>query len=304
MSKSRDDKLRRLTRELAHGRLKTAREFFGETAGPAPPESAASDGRKAPGPAEPAPMPLIDVCPGEEISIVTPLGDMPCWLVRKTLSDVTPDDLTAQHDFDTVLRGSRQRFDEIEAPAALCHIADGRPEDVLFMDTETCGFSGCPIFLMGLMFCRDGELVFEQYFARNYVEEPPILQAFADHLARHRVLVTFNGKSYDMSMIRDRSIFHGLSLPDEPPHLDLLHASRRRWKNELPNCKLQTLEQYVCGRPRHGDIPGSQIPDAYHRFVQTTDARAVRDILHHNLLDLLTMAELVTALLTSTQRDA
>jgi hypothetical protein len=229
---------------------------------------------------------------------------MPCWLVRGTLADAAPDCLDAQADYVAVLRGARQRFDETEAPAALCHIADGGPEDVLFMDTETCGFVGCPIFLVGMMFCRDGQLVFEQFLARTYAEEPPILQVFADRLADHRVLVTFNGKRYDMNMIRDRSIFHGLPLGDEPPHLDLLYAARRRWKRDLPNCKLQTLERFICGRTRHGDIPGSRIPDAYHQFVQNADAASVRDILHHNLLDLLTMAELVTALLTSTQRHA
>lgn len=301
MSEKRNDILRQLTEKLARSRLQTAREFFDAPACRSDPAAAPADPPSRPLAREP--LTLEQACPGEETTLATPLGNMPCYLVRKTLADVAPDSLDIQRDYDAVLRGARQRFDEIQAPAALCHLADGSPEDALFMDTETCGFSGCPIFLVGLMFCRNGELIFEQYFARHYAEEPPILQVFADRLAQHRVLVTFNGKSYDMNMIRDRCIFHGLSLGDEPPHLDLLHASRRRWKHELPNCKLQTLERHICGRARHGDIPGSQIPDAYHQYVQTADARAVRDILHHNLLDLLTMAQLVTALLTSTQRD-
>ncbi|MBS3821695.1 MAG: hypothetical protein GVY16_10450 [Planctomycetes bacterium] len=299
MGESRDEKLRRLTRDLARGRLKTAREFFADGK-----RSASGQPRQPQTAAETPPsLPLGEACSGAEHRIATPLGEMPCWLVRRRLAELSPDDLAAQSDYVSVLRGARQRFDEIEAPAALCHVADGGPEDVLFMDTETCGFSGCPIFLVGVMFCRNGQLIFEQFLARDYAEEPPILQAFADHLASHRVLVTFNGKSYDMNMIRDRSVFHGLSLPEEPPHLDLLHASRRRWKRDLPNCRLQTLERFICGRRRQGDIPGSQIPDAYHQFVQTADASAVRDILHHNLLDLLTMVELLTALLTNTQRD-
>ena len=100
-------------------------------------------------------------------------------------------------------------------------------------------------------------------------------------------------------MIRDRCAFHRLEIDDaRVPHLDLLYESRRRWKGKLPNCRLQTLETHLCGRRRYGDIPGWAIPDAYHRFVDTGDARQVRDILHHNLLDLLTMAQVLTIVLT------
>jgi uncharacterized protein YprB with RNaseH-like and TPR domain len=66
----------------------------------------------------------------------------------------------------------------------------------------------------------------------------------------------------------------------------------------LPDCRLQTLEVFLCNRRRTGDVPGSEIPAAYHRFVSTGDARLLRDILHHNFLDLFTMAELVPKLLS------
>ncbi|HUS47402.1 MAG TPA: ribonuclease H-like domain-containing protein, partial [Phycisphaerae bacterium] len=66
----------------------------------------------------------------------------------------------------------------------------------------------------------------------------------------------------------------------------------------VPNCRLKTLESLLCGRYRPGDIPGSAIPDAYHGFVETGDARAIRDIVHHNMLDMLTMAQLLCVLLT------
>jgi uncharacterized protein YprB with RNaseH-like and TPR domain len=102
-----------------------------------------------------------------------------------------------------------------------------------------------------------------------------------------------------MTMIRDRSVFHGVELPaKEPPHLDLLQEARKRWRGRVPNCRLQTLEQLFCGRARHGDIPGAAIPDAYHRFVSGGVARQLADIIHHNRLDLLTMAELLHLVLT------
>jgi len=228
----------------------------------------------------------------------TPAGGRPCWLVRKRLIEVDGEAVAIARDYAAVLRGARQRFDELQASAALCHAADARPEDLLFVDIETCGLFGAGIFLVGLMSYADGGLLFDQYFARDYAQEAAILQAFAARCGAAGVLVSFNGKTFDMNMIRERSAFHAVELPCPiPPHLDLLHESRRRWRGKLPNCRLQTLETHLCGRRRVGDIPGWAIPDAYHRFVDTGDARQVRDILHHNLLDLLTMAQLLTAIL-------
>ncbi len=249
------------------------------------------------GPSEPPrPMALDEACGGEAAADA---HGRPCWLIRRTLADIEGESSALAAEYARVLRGARQRFDELEVSPALCHVADARPEDLLFMDTETCGLAGAMIFLVGLMRFTDGRLVFEQWLARDYSEEAAILQAFADRCGRAGVLVTFNGKSFDMTQIRDRWVFHAIEPPwVEPPHLDLLHESRRRWKGQLKRFNLQTLERHFCGRHRTGDIPGAAIPAAYHDFVATGDARRMKDILHHNLLDLLTMAHLVTILLT------
>jgi uncharacterized protein YprB with RNaseH-like and TPR domain len=270
-----------------------------EPAAAAPPPPAAAS---APVPQSLAPQTLDQVCPGREDG-AGPRG--PHWHIRRDLGQVAPDSLDVARQYCNVMRGARQRFDELEASPGVCRLSDCGPEDLLFMDTETCGLSGCAIFLVGVMSCADGRLVFEQLFARDYSEEAAILDAFVGRARDKRLLVTFNGKAFDMNLIHERAAFHGLDTWGlDLPHLDLLHESRRRWKKRLPNCKLQTLERHLCNRRRVGDIPGSAIPDAYHQYVRTADARRIGDNLHHNLLDLLTMAELVTALLTGADVDA
>ena len=96
-------------------------------------------------------------------------------------------------------------------------------------------------------------------------------------------------------MVADRSrrhlFFRGQRLPS-PTHLDMLHLARRRWKKELPDCKLQTLEQRICGRFRVGDIPGSLIPAAYKDYVRTGVEREMDEILLHNAVDLVTLLDL------------
>ncbi len=248
------------------------------------------------------PVPLTEICDGSEAAVQTPAGAVCCYLVRRGLQEAAPDSAAIAREYSAVLRGARQRFDDdaaLGASSALCHAADAGPGDLLFLGIESCRPVGTVIFLIGMMQHIDGRLVFEQCLARDPREEPAILQVFADRYAEARVLVTFNGQARDMSMIRRRSAFHGIELPRRrTPHLDLLRESRRRWRGDVPDFRLQTLQRHVCGRLRVGDIPASEIPRAYQRFVAAGDAGPIGDILHHNVLDLLTMAQLVVAILT------
>ena len=301
MSESRKKKLQMLLRSPSRRDLAEVQRILRETKSPREADEgseAATGAARSKGPV--APLTIVEACPGIEYTVPTATGDGRCWLIRRELHEFFPDSVPGARRCVEVLRGARQHFDELSASPALCHTANARPEDLLFMDIETCGLAGASIFLIGVMFfADDGRCIFEQYLARTYAEEAAILQAFSDHLADAGVLVTFNGKAFDMTMIRERSAFHAVELPQrQEPHLDLLHESRRRWRGQLPNCRLQTLERHLCSRHRQGDIPGAEIPDAYHHFVRTGDARRVRDILHHNLLDLLTMGDLLTAILT------
>lgn len=230
--------------------------------------------------------------PGNELS--TSVG--PCWLIRRPLSELWPNasryldragELAAQFTATTP-------YDE-SIRADIAAFCAAFPQRVATLDIETCGLAGSSVFLIGLLHSQAGELCVSQFWARNYAEERPLLAAVRDLLAHQQVLVTFNGKSFDWPQIRDRSTLHERdpAAADDPlVHFDLLHHARRRWRYVLPNCKLQTLERYICGRQRAGDIPGRDIPHAYHHYVRTGDMNDVQAILHHNALDLVTLLQL------------
>ncbi len=182
-------------------------------------------------------------------------------------------------------------------------LAETSPEGLLYVDIEATGLSaGTPLFLVGTLTFSEGGFRIRQLLARDYTEEAALLAYFSHILEAARVVVSFNGKSYDLPYIRDRSIFHGIPFRLHQAHVDLLHEARRRWRKRLHNCKLQTLERYICRRVRYDDIPGAEIPDAYHRFVQTGNAVQMREILHHNALDLITMAEVLVVMLEGQDR--
>ncbi|UCF78526.1 MAG: ribonuclease H-like domain-containing protein [Candidatus Eiseniibacteriota bacterium] len=168
----------------------------------------------------------------------------------------------------------------------------------VFLDIESTGLFNCPTFLVGIMFLSGDDFVIRQLFARDYSEEKCLVEAVSDLLGGFEAVITFNGKSYDLPFMADRAVYHGTRFSNHMFHFDLLHHSRRHWRGTLPNCRLQTLELYVCRRRRVGDIPGSEIPNVYHTYVRTGDPYLLVPVFHHNVLDLITMSELLAELMS------
>ena len=200
-----------------------------------------------------------------------------------------------------LLDAFRRRFEDPETPLLdrLHTISRHRPlrhDDILFVDIETTGLGSTPLFLIGVLAWEGEGMSTWQFLARDYSEESAVISLFSDRLARGKLLVSFNGKSFDLPYIRTRAVATGVRLAAEPGHFDLLHEARRVWGRRMPDCKLQTLERHLCRRTRTGDIPGAEIPEAYHTFVRTGDAAQMAQIIEHNRLDLITMAELLVRL--------
>ena len=164
---------------------------------------------------------------------------------------------------------------------------------VCFLDLETTGLTSSPVFLIGMLLYREGEMICRQLLARTYAEEVSIVGSFAATAAETDLYVTFNGKSFDVPYLRARAAATGNRLPEVDQHIDLLHVARRCYRGRLPDCRLQTLERHVCGRLRGPDVPGSEIPAVYHEFVRTKDATVVAQVLRHNFFDLVTLADLM-----------
>jgi uncharacterized protein YprB with RNaseH-like and TPR domain len=173
----------------------------------------------------------------------------------------------------------------------------GGPEaGVIFLDLETTGFCATPLFLAGVLIHRGGKLRVVQMLARDYSEERCLIALLDDLLADCGVCVTFNGKSFDIPYLKERAKYHRVRLRSGPQHFDLLHHARRRWKHKLPDCRLLTLEWFILGRRRMGDVGGWEVPCIYHEFVHTKDASRLKQVLRHNLMDVLSMAELLVSL--------
>lgn len=171
------------------------------------------------------------------------------------------------------------------------------PERTLFLDIETAGLSANTyLFLCGVMYLEGREWVVEQVFARDYAEEVGLLCYVRDLMGRFDTVVTYNGQSFDLPFIRTRMAVHRIGDFTKIDSVDLLYTTRRVFRGILPNRRLVTVERHLRRVDREGDIPGRYIPDAWHDFVRTGDARAMRNVLYHNRMDLFTMAVILTHL--------
>jgi len=172
-----------------------------------------------------------------------------------------------------------------------------------FFDLETLGLGGSPIFLAAVgRFIDEGFLV-RQTLAPSLAEEPGLLERTMFDLMEAAAVVTYNGKSFDWTILRERSAYYGLPLPEAPIHIDLLHHARRAFGGTLPDCHLGTVEAHVLGIARTNDLPSADIPVHYAEYLETGDAKPLIPVVNHSRQDLVSLVALLDRLLRMDSDD-
>jgi len=173
----------------------------------------------------------------------------------------------------------------------------------LFIDIETNGLSGgagtCA-FLVGILEVKKNEVLITQYFLPDMSSERFFLTYLSEHLERSKVLVSYNGRCFDLNIIKNRFILNGMKVDTERfMHLDLLYTSRRIWKGLCPDFTLRSVEHSILDFNRKIDIPSYMIPQVYFDYLRGYD---VTDELYrvfiHNREDVLSLLSLLLAQLS------
>ena len=168
----------------------------------------------------------------------------------------------------------------------------------IFIDLETTGLSGgagTVAFLVGCGYFDLGAFQVRQFLLTSYGSERALLSAVAAFFDGADLIVTYNGKTFDVPMMETRWGFHRIEMPlDGVPHFDMLHSARRLWKSRAHaddgGCRLSTLERTLFEVKRVGDVPGFEIPDRFFRFLRSGDPRPLEPVLEHNRIDLVSLA--------------
>lgn len=168
-------------------------------------------------------------------------------------------------------------------------------EDILVVDLETSGLGHKHYAIMiGVGYFEAESFVIEQIFLPYPDSEEHSLERLKELLDSHSLILSFNGKSFDIPLLESRYIYLQMWQDIRAlEHLDLLHIARRLWKQRLASCALESLEYYILGQMRDADsdIEGRYIPDSYLDFLTKGETHAIARIFKHNELDILhTMA--------------
>jgi uncharacterized protein YprB with RNaseH-like and TPR domain len=167
--------------------------------------------------------------------------------------------------------------------------AGGSPSALTFFDLETTGLSGgagTVAFLAA--FGRsaddaDNAFAVTQYLLLDYPGETLFLSKCLENLTG--LVVTYNGKSFDSQIIKNRCVMCAIP-PPFYHHVDLVHPARYLWKRKLPSCRQRDIEERVLGLDRGDDLPGSFAPDAWFQFLKTGQKDQLLKTCAHNLTDI------------------
>ena len=195
------------------------------------------------------------------------------------------------HPFD--LRG----MSKVARLPSLARVALNR---IVVLDTETTGLldqrETVP-FLVGLGHFGAEEFVVEQFFMEDFESEPAMMKMLARHMRDFRAILTYNGKAFDLPLLRRR--FEILRLSGaawKRTHWDVLPTARLLWRGRVRSCSLTGLEDEVFGFRRTRDIASNRITQVYRDYLGGRRAERLAAVFDHNAQDILTTAALAITL--------
>lgn len=237
-----------------------------------------------------------------------------------------PDLLLGQTSLAELLVQPMQYLDDLLPSRTL----EGAPEmvhrnEVLFIDTETTGLGRGPgnfPFLYGLAYISENGLVFEQYFLNGPGAEAEFQAILREKVSHFAAICSYNGKSFDVPLIRNRFVLLGERFKAPPVHLDLFHfwrsigggmrkaasgpvEGKKKARLSMKGFKQKNMEEEVLGFFRQNDLPGAEVPQVYFDFRKYGRGERMSEVLRHNEWDLqgLALLFLKAISLVNNERD-
>jgi len=173
-------------------------------------------------------------------------------------------------------------------------------EDFLFFDLETTGLSGgagTTAFLAAFGKPAGTKLRITQYLLLDYPGVNDFLALLlAEFKNKNSVIVSYNGKCFDSQILKTMCLMNRMK-PPEYFHADLLHPSRRLWKNIINDCSQGSVEERILGIKRENDIPGALAPDIWFEFLKTGETGRLFGICDHNCADIAGLSSILAAMI-------
>ena len=178
------------------------------------------------------------------------------------------------------------------------HIRQIQSDEFLYLDIETTGLTGGTgtyAFLIGVGRFIGEDFHLAQFFMRDPLQEPAQLLALEEFISPCNSVVTYNGKAFDIPILTTRYITQGWTSPFASfSHIDLLPLSRKLWRERMPSRTLGNVETFILGARRtEEDVPGWMIPELFFDYLRSGDARPLKKVFYHNVMDVLAITALL-----------
>jgi uncharacterized protein len=150
-------------------------------------------------------------------------------------------------------------------------------DSVAYLDIETTGLGGHGDHITTVAL-YDGRAIRYYIHGQN-------LEEFGDDIASYRLLVTFNGRCFDLPFIRNT-----LGLPMRQAHIDLRYVLRGLgYRGGLKRCE----RQLGLDRGELADVDGYTAVLLWQEFQRRHNERALQTLLAYNILDTINLAHLM-----------
>ena len=164
--------------------------------------------------------------------------------------------------------------------------------DAAVLDIETLGLRGSGVvpFLVGVGLPRGAALEIDQYLLADLDGEGAMLDALAVRLASRRILLSYNGRGFDVPVLQARCVLNRRPPEAVAPaiHCDLLAPVRRLFRDRLGACTLRQAELCLLGFDREPDVPGAEAPARFRAWLGGAPSAVLEGVVRHNQLDLCT----------------
>lgn len=173
------------------------------------------------------------------------------------------------------------------------------PEQLLFIDIETTGFTANSsfLYLIGCAYFSGNSWHTIQWLAENTSQEADVLNAFFAFSKNYDYLVHYNGNHFDLPYITQKC--EQLLLPYSFDGFEGIDLYKRiapyKAILQLPNCKQKTVEQFM-GIHRKDIYSGGELISIYQDYTSSPTNDAEETLFLHNLDDLKGMLQILPML--------
>jgi uncharacterized protein YprB with RNaseH-like and TPR domain len=226
------------------------------------------------------------------------------YLNGELLVDPTGSYVKITTDLDETYAHGLLMIDDLIPPAPLkrCYFdwsddfSEYDPHKLLFFDMETTGLggSGTVAFLIGFGSITGNGFQVRQYFLPDFPDEETMLEAVRAEIGQDTIIVSYNGKAFDLPILTDRMIIQRVERNLVfAEHIDLLNTVRRLYRRRLRDCTLGNVEEKILDFYRYDDIPGYLVPSIYFDWLNTDKTDQLEGVVEHNRNDIISLFFLI-----------